>query len=77
MRTHEAVEYVAGEIRAGLARHRMSQLDLAAAIGINPSGLSRRLTGKREFTLTELIRAAEFLGVDLQDLIATTTRRAS
>ena len=55
----------------------MSQLDLAAAIGINPSGLSRRLTGKREFTLTELIRAAEFLGVDLQDLIATTTRRAS
>lgn len=53
----------AEEIRALLARRRISQREFGAALNLSQSGVSRRLDGKTPFTLDELAAAADFLDV--------------
>lgn len=56
-------ERVAAEVRAELARQRVSQETFSQRIGMSQSTLSRRLTGEIPFDTTELARVAEALGV--------------
>jgi DNA-binding XRE family transcriptional regulator len=56
------VKRVAGEVRAEMARQGVTQAQLAAAINLSQSTLSRRLNGDRSFTLTDLLAIATFLG---------------
>lgn len=61
---------VGTEIRAELARQRMSQTTLADGIGMHQTAVSKRLIGTRySFTTTELDRIAVVLGVPVEQLL--------
>lgn len=53
------------QIKAELARRGATQAELAAALGITQSGISRRLTGTQPFRTDELEAVADFLGVQI------------
>lgn len=50
-------------IREGLTRPGKTQRGLAAALGIDPSAVSRLLTGRRRLRADEIVAVAEYLGV--------------
>lgn len=56
-------EELAERVRALLAAHGMEHKELAQVLGIDPSGLSRALSGQREFKSVEIALIAEALGV--------------
>lgn len=60
---------VAEEIRAHMARRRLSQVYTAAQLGISTSSMSRRLQGESEFTVSELYRLAEIFGIPASKLL--------
>lgn len=62
-------EAVAAEIRAELARRRIPQARLAALLGVSQVSVSRRLSGETPFDLNELVKVADFLGIDVADLL--------
>lgn len=62
-------QHAAGEIRAHLARRQISGKTFAARLGLSQFAVSRRLRGQTPFSIDELSRAAEFLGVPLVDLL--------
>lgn len=70
MEREERSQQVAGEVRALLARRRISGKQLAAHLGISQFAVSRRLRGETPFSIDELSCAAEFLGVPVEQLIA-------
>lgn len=55
-------ELVAGEIRAVMARRRVTAAALSASVGIPPATLSRKLSGKSGITVDELLDISEALG---------------
>lgn len=57
---------VSERIREGLARRRMSRLQLADAARLSVSTLDKGLSGERPFTLATLIRIEDALGVKLR-----------
>lgn len=65
-------EQVAGEVRAlmgrGRNRRRVSQSQLAAALNIAQTSLSRRLTAEVPFDVDELAKVADFFGVEVSEL---------
>lgn len=63
-------EAVAAEVRAAMARRRVTQAQLAAALGITQGPMSRRLSGHTPFDIVELVRIAELLEADLSNLVA-------
>lgn len=60
---------VAEEIRALLARRRMSGRELARALDVSPSWVSYRLTGTQPIDVNDLDRIARVLGVGIVDLL--------
>jgi transcriptional regulator with XRE-family HTH domain len=68
---------VTSRVRHELRARRISQEELAAAIGISQQAVSRRLTGDVDFTLTELGIVAEQLGTSIADLTAEPGEKAS
>ena len=69
MPTSSASERVAAEVRAALARRKISTRQLAADLGASQSHTARRVTGKVPFSLDELERVADYLGVPVAELI--------
>lgn len=57
---------VGERIREGLARRRMSRMQLADAARLSMSTLEKGLSGERPFTLATLIRIEDALGVRLR-----------
>lgn len=68
-------DYVAGEIRASLARQRTSGRELAEKLGVSRSWVSYRLTGTTEITVNDLQRIAAALGVEVAALLPAPARR--
>lgn len=66
-------EYVAGEIRATMARQRKSGRQLAAALGASQTWVSSRLSGATPIDLNDLARIAEALGIFAADLLPRST----
>ena len=60
---------VADEVRAGMARKRVTQQALAAAISLSQAALSRRLRGEVAFDVNELTAVAAHLDIPLSDLL--------
>lgn len=56
-------------LRAALAEHGMNQAQLAKKIGISSNSMSRKLNGKREFTLSEVVAITEALELEQPQLI--------
>lgn len=65
MRTGHALPAHITQIRGVLAQRGHTQAQLAAALGMTQPAISKRLTGRRPFTTTELEAVADFLGVHL------------
>lgn len=72
-----AAETVPSEDEAfGLVVHEamyskhVTQVKMAAALGITQGALSKKLRGHRPWTLAETVRTADVLRVDLRDLLA-------
>ena len=65
-------EIVAANIRAEMARQRKSQTDLAAALGTTQQAISARFNAKTPFSIEQVTRAADFLGVPASVLFGDT-----
>jgi Zn-dependent peptidase ImmA (M78 family)/transcriptional regulator with XRE-family HTH domain len=61
---------LAARVRTAIAEAGVRQQEVAAAVGIGPSSLSRALSGQRDFKSLELALVAEFLGVSTEVLLS-------
>lgn len=50
-------------IKAKMAEKNMRQFELADELGMSANSLSRKLSGKREFTIAEATAMCEILGL--------------
>ena len=66
-----------GEVRAEMARQRITRQTLADRSGIPVHALDRRLAGTTDITLTEAEALASALGVPFDQLIRSTTAGAA
>ena len=66
---------VARRLRGELAERQISHSEAGRRIGINPSGMSRRMKGKHPWDLDELALVEETCGIDL-DYVLTGRRNA-
>lgn len=48
-------------LRAAIAENGMNQAELAAAIGISANSLSRKMNGRRDFALSEVVAITQVL----------------
>lgn len=62
--------HVAGEIRAWMARRRMSQRALAAEVGMSAGSLHPRIHGTQELGVNEVEKIAKALDVTVLELMA-------
>ncbi|WP_460850748.1 helix-turn-helix domain-containing protein [Nocardioides montaniterrae] len=65
----ELPTYTADAVRAELARKRRTQAELAAALDMTPTSLGKRLSGKVDFTIPEIVAASVYLGVPISTFI--------
>lgn len=69
----EAEDAVAGEIRAVMARNRVTQVALAEQLDVSHAWVSRRLSGDTAITVGDLVRIAGALGADVATFTAPLT----
>jgi len=69
MPTNSTAQRVTAEVRAEMARQRKSQTAIAKALNMSQVAVSRRLRGEVDFTVTDLARLADVLGVPLAQFI--------
>lgn len=55
---------VSGNIRAEIARRRLTQGEVAEIIGKSVDSIGRRYNGKLDWTLAEIAALAQYLGID-------------
>lgn len=60
---------VASEVRATMARQRISGSELARRMGVSQPYLHRRISGELPFDIDDLDRVAGFLNVTIADLL--------
>lgn len=70
MLNRTAAQRTAANVRAEMARKRITQIKLAESVGWSQGAVSRRLSGRVPFNIEELARVAEILGVTVADLVA-------
>lgn len=56
-------------VREALRSRGLRQQDIAPVLGLSQASVSDRLTGKTPFTLEDLERIAEHLGIRVADLL--------
>ena len=61
---------LAGNIRAEMARQRLTQSRVAGVLGISQAAVSRRLTGSCTISAVELQQLSELLEVPVADLLS-------
>lgn len=61
-------QVIVENVRAELARRRLTQEQVGVEIGLTQKAMSRRLTGEVEFSGSELQKLAEFLGTPVATL---------
>lgn len=66
MRKKHIVKYP--ELEAEMARNGDSQRYLASKLEIDPASVSRKLTGKQDWTITEIKKICELYGKDFCEL---------
>lgn len=65
----ETKDAIAGAVRAEMARARKKSSDLSVALGLSRVTVGGRLSGAYPFTIPELDKVAEFLGLTTQDIM--------
>lgn len=74
-RGEDAGQLVVGEIRAELARQRVSQSELAARLGVSRAYVTRRLSDHTPLSITDLANIADLLGVPVANFTAPVDER--
>lgn len=64
-----ATETVADNVRAEVARARLTQARIAHTLGVSQQAVSSRLNGRTPFALEELVSLAALLDVPLSTLL--------
>lgn len=62
-------DIVAGNLRAEMARQRLTSNDLASFLSISQSSASRRINGDTAIPTKEIAPICEFLGIDVTRLL--------
>lgn len=70
METTSSARRVGDEVRAAMARRRVSQAALGKHLELSQAAVSRRLLGEIPFDISELTAIASFLGVPLETLVS-------
>lgn len=70
---HNLDDRLRGEIRAELARRKITHADLSTITGIPVTRLRRRLAGDVPFKFGEVLAIVDALGIDYADLHAKVT----
>jgi predicted transcriptional regulator len=73
----ELYQGVAAEVRAEMARQRLSQGRIAAQMGVSQAAVSRRIIGEVPFDLQDLSKVADILKVSTVELIERAARAES
>lgn len=60
---------IVAEVRAEMARQRRTQVALARHLGLSHVQLGKRLQGRMDFRVSELVEIADWLGVPVTQLI--------
>lgn len=68
MDINTASRQAGGNVRAEMARQRISQATLGKRLGISQAAVSAKLLGKTPFTIDQLAAAADLLAVPLETL---------
>lgn len=66
----QADQVVSTQVRALMARKGLTQVEVAEAVNLTQSGLSRTLSGGRQWRVDELVRLSQVLKVTVDDLVA-------
>ena len=69
MATRNVAEHVGANVRAEMARRRISQTSIADEVGMTQSAISRRLRGVTPFDVSTLALVAACLNVPVASLI--------
>ena len=67
--TTEFTNRVAGSVRAELARLGLDGVSLTQPLGLSRNSVYARLRGAKPFTTDEIERVAEFLGVEIAQIV--------
>lgn len=70
--TTELSQVVADNVRAEMSRRKITQLQVAMALGVSNAAVSRRLSGHVAWDITELGIVARVLDMDPRDLLPAT-----
>lgn len=70
-------DLLAGEVRAHLARRRLSNRDFAKMLGAQPSWVDRHLNGATVINADDLERFADALDISIDELTREAIRKAS
>ncbi|WP_029291819.1 helix-turn-helix transcriptional regulator [Cellulomonas sp. HZM] len=70
MQTQSHAQRVADEVRAAMARRRVTQTMVADRLNMSQAAVSRRLSGSVAFDVNELAAVADLLGIESADLLA-------
>lgn len=62
-------QWIAGELRAEMARQKRTAGELATVLGISAHTAGRRLNGETPFDVIELAGACEWLGISMVDVV--------
>jgi transcriptional regulator with XRE-family HTH domain len=62
-------DHVVTEIRAEMARQRVTQRQLASVVGVSQVQISKRLSGRIQFDVAELEKVASVLGVPVTNFL--------
>lgn len=65
------------EVRAEMARQRITVGGLAEKVGMTIDQVSRRLSGRVDLTVPEALTIADALGCELSDLLSRPHRHAA
>lgn len=71
--TTEVNRVVADSIRAEMARRKITQVEVAVALGVSTAAVNRRLAGDVVWNVAELAAVAQLLGMDSRDLLPAST----
>jgi len=74
--TDKAEEVIASSARAELSRGGIAQAEVARLLGMSQQSVSRRLHGTIPFSAGELMKIANYLGVDISVLYGPAARVA-
>ena len=69
MRNNKVDDHISAVARAEAARNRLTQADVAVALGVSRSAYAARLRGETHWAASELPQLADVFGVSVSDLM--------